>query len=48
MCTCICEQKLSSVRRIFLQNIIIVKGEHVLLGQIKDGRTDEDGFVEEK
>ena len=48
MSTCICEQELGSVRRIFLQNIIVVKGKHVLLGQIEDGRTDKDGLVEEK
>ena len=48
MSTCVCEQKLGSVRRIFLQNVVVVKGEHVLLGQIEDSRTDEDGLVEEK
>jgi len=48
MSTCVSKQKLGSVRRIFLQNVVVVKGIHVLLGQIKDGRTDKDGFVEEK
>ena len=48
MSTCVRKEKLGSVGRIFLQNVVIVECEHVLLGQIEDGRTDKDGFVEEE